>query len=154
MLAWAGTKRPRVDLIPDHAIPVTVLGYAVAPVYGAGNQVQILQYQVRANWACLITSIVFAFQGALPAPLPGDITWCVDIDRPLGSTAGYFEKDYGQVQLSLGSLQMLPWPVRFRHRNGEIIRVKGYTNQNVSTGAGNFLTAALIGYEWTEDTGL
>ena len=149
MQAWAGDYTPPDRKIPIHAIPLNILGFVQSPAYG--NQAVILTYTVRANWACLITNIGLGFAGAAPLPLPGDITWAVDIDRPLGSNAGYFEKDFGSVQIPLGTFSNLPWPVNFRHRNNEVIRVKGITNQNVGTGAGNFLTAALLGYEWPED---
>lgn len=151
MQAWAGDYTPPTKKVPIHAVPLNILGFVQSPAYGPANQALILTYTVRANWACLITHIVLGFAGPAPAPLPGDITWAIDIDRPLGSQAGYFEKDYGAVQIPLGTFSNLPWPVNFSHRNNEVIRVKGITNQNVGTGAGSFLTAALLGYEWPEE---
>jgi len=151
MQAWAGDYAPPDRKIPIHAVPLNILGFVQSPAFGI--QVTILTYTVRANYACLITNVVLQFQGAAPAPLPGDITWAIDIDRPLGSMAGYFEKDFGNVQIPLGTFANLPWPVEFRHRNQEVIRVKGTTNQNVGTGPGNFLCAALLGYEWPEPMG-
>jgi len=151
MQSWGGDYAPPDRKIPIHAIPLNIIGFVASPAFGAANQVTVLTYTVRANWACLITNIVLQFQGPAPAPLPGDITWAVDIDRPLGSQAGYFEKDFGAVGVSLGTFANLPWPVNFKHRNQEVIRVKGITNQNVATGAGAFLCAALLGFEWPEE---
>ena len=147
---WAAGYKPPLPGVPDGAVPVNIFGAVQSPAYGAANQVVILTYTVRANFACLITHIVLGFAGPLPEPLPGDITWDIDVDRPLGSNSGYFVKDYGVITIPLGSFQQLPWPVEFRHRNNEVIRIKGTTNQNVGTGAGSFLTAALLGYEWLE----
>lgn len=139
---------PPKHLVPIFRTPVLVIGTVEAPAYG--TQVTILEYVVRANYACLLTGIVLGYSGNPPAPLPGDIFWDVDIDRPLGSIAGYIEKDYQRIVLPLGSFTFQPWPCEFSHRDNEVIRVKGVTNANVATGPGNFLTAALYGFEWPE----
>jgi hypothetical protein len=150
---WATSYVPPERIIPIHRLPITALGSVLSPAYGVLNQTLIVTYTVRANWACLITHIVLGFAGPAPAPLPGDIIWSIDIDRNLGSMAGYFEKDYGNINMPLGSFTHgWMWPVEFQHRDNEIIRVKAYTNQNVATGPGAFITAALIGYEWPEDS--
>lgn len=144
-----GRQTPAGIIVPKESVHVNVLGYAQSPAYGSGNQVQICQYQVKPGWYSLICGVVLGFTGSGPSPLPGDIIYTIDIDRPLGdSTAGYGEKDYTAVGLQLGSLQFVPWPVEFKHQDGEIIRVKAYTTGNVGTGVGNWITAALIGYEW------
>jgi len=141
--------------VPDSALPVATIGSVQAPNYGAANQVQIITYTVRANWACLIRGIVLGWKGSGTAPLPGDVIFSIDIDRPVGSLAGYPEKDYGLLSLTLGSFDFgITWPVQFRHRDGEQIRVKAYTVANMGVGPGNFLTAALLGWEWPEETDL
>lgn len=134
--------------IPIFRTPILVIGRVEAPAFGI--DVTILSYIVRANYACLITGIVMGYVGS-PAPLPGDINWGVDIDRPgTGPTAGYVEKDYEAIPVPLGSFTEGPWPCEFSHRDNETIRVKGVTISNVGTGPGNFLTAAIYGFEWPE----
>ena len=55
------------------------------------------------------------------------------------------------MPIPLGSFTTGPvWPVEFKHKNGEIIRIKISTVANVGTGAGNFVTGALLGFEWPE----
>lgn len=150
-MSWAVNVIPPKHIVPVYRLPVSTFGAVLAPAFGPANQALILTYTVRANWAVLITGIVLGYQGGPPAPLPGDIFWTVDIDRPLGSSAGYDEKDYAGIGTPVGSLVGGPvWPVEFFHRDGEVIRVKAQTVQNVATGPGNFVTAFLIGYEWPE----
>jgi len=126
-------------------LPVTVVGFILTP--GMGLQGEILEYTVKANWLSLIEGILLGFTGA---PLnPGDATFTVDIDRPLGVTSsGYSEKDYGSFPFAVGDFIRGPlWPCHFRHRNKETIRVK--VTDNIGVGAGVF-QAALVGWEWPE----
>jgi hypothetical protein len=135
--------------VPKWAVPFNILGFGTPADYNV--QVQLVQYQAKANWYAVVCGIVLQFQGTGPAPNPGDVQFTVDIDRPLGSIAGYAEKDYGAVPIVLGSFtQSCPWPVEFRHSDGEIIRVKGTAIQNMGTGAGNSLLACLVGFEWPQ----
>jgi len=131
--------------IPRTALPVTILGFIASG--GMAVQVEILEYTVKANWFCLIDEILLGFTGA---PLnPGDATFTVDIDRPLGVTnSGYSEKDYGAFPFAVGSFTLgRLWWCNFRHRNKETIRVK--VTDNIGVGAGVF-QAALLGWEWPE----
>lgn len=152
MRDWVGAQVPQIRRIPEEAIPLARYGFAQVPAYGL--VVTPCFFTVRANWACIIDHIVLQFQGPPPAPLPGDITWQIDIDRPRGAqnlSKGYFERDYGFLQLpSLGTWE-IPWPVTFRHRDNETIRVKATPNQNIATGPGAFFTAVLMGWEWPEN---
>ena len=129
--------------VPKIAEPVTIVG-SIAPI--AGTVVEILGYTVKANWMCLIEGIVLGFSGA---PLnPGDVTFSIDINRPLLSTTGYTEKDYGIFPFAVGAFINGPlWPVQFRHRNKETIRIKGLDNVGLG---GGVLQAALVGWEWPE----
>jgi len=155
MRDW-GTRRLDSGLeIPKIAEPVFEIGAQLVPPYGSANQIVLATHRVPANYECLITGIVLGYQGGAPIPLPGDILYTVDIDRPLivgvGSllTAGYDEKDYGNIPIQVGSfLYGKPWPVEFRHSSGEVIRVKGLSVANVGVGAPNYLLAALFGFEW------
>jgi hypothetical protein len=157
MRDWGTRTRtlPSGFKIPDIAEPVFEIGAELVPAYGAANQVVLCTHKVPANYNALITGIVLGYQGGAPIPLPADILYTVDIDRPLiagvGSllTAGYDEKDFGNVPIQVGSfLYGNPWPVEFRHTSGEIIRVKGSSVANVGVGAPNYLLAALVGFEW------
>lgn len=149
MRDWGKRRLPSGFEIPRIAVPVLGVGAVVSPAYGAGNQVQLVEHTVPANYEALFTGIVLGYAGA-PAALPGDILYTVDIDRPLGVTAtGYNEKDFELIALELGSFVTgFLWPVEFRHTSGEQIRIKGQTVANVGVGGGNFLTAALVGFEW------
>jgi hypothetical protein len=135
--------------IPKIANPVTVFGSIVAPAYGI--QALILQYTVKPNWFAALSAVVLQFAGAGPSPLPGDVTFVIDVDRPLGTVQGYAEKDYALIPFLLGSFTGGPqWPVNFKHRNGETIRIKATPIANMGIGGGNFLSAALIGFEWPQ----
>jgi hypothetical protein len=150
---WGATRRSPFGLpIPRMAVPVTKFGSATGLVYG--TQVQLIEYKVRANWFFLACGVVLGFTGGGNAPGPGDVQYTIDIDTRLGSTsgAGYVEKDYGNVPFPLGNFTFGPsWPVEFKHRNGETVRIKGTPIANMGIGAGNFLTAALLGWEWPEE---
>jgi len=152
MQSWTGRTTPMGAPIPKSAIPVFSLGTATPTAYApaAGSSVLLVTYQVKANYYFLGCGVVLQFAGTGPAPNPGDVSFIIDIDRPLGNTtAGYVEKDYGNIPVTLGSFQQPPpWPVEFRHSNGEVIRIKGTAVANMGIGAGNFLLGALIGFEW------
>ena len=150
---WGETRRSPYGLpIPRQALPVTRFGSATGLVYG--TQALLLTFQARPNWFFLACGIVLGFQGGGNAPNPGDVSYTIDIDVALGSVsgAGYAEKDYGNVPFPLGNVTIGPvWPVEFKHRNGETIRIKGTPIANMGIGAGNFLTAVLLGWEWPEE---
>lgn len=150
---WGVTRLSPFGLpIPRLAVPVTVPGFATGLVYG--TQALLLEYTVKANWFFLGCGVVFGFQGGGNFPLPGDVNYTVDIDIPLGSLtgAGYVEKNYGSWPFPSGALVNGPiWPVEWKHRNGETVRIKGTPIANMGIGAGNFLTAVLIGWEWPEE---
>ncbi len=146
-------RTPMGTPIPWQAEPVTRIGSLVAPAFGPLNQGVILTYTTPQNFFSLIHGIVLGFSGPGSAPLPGDLIFTVDIDRPLGVTiSGYPEKDYGSVQRPLGNFtQGWIWPVEWRHRNGETLRIKGQTVANVTVGPGNFLEAAILGWQWPNE---
>jgi len=150
MAGWGAGRGSAFGVpIPKYANPVTIFGTIVAPAYG--TQGVILQYQVKANWFAVLSAVVLQFAGAGPAPLPGDVIFTIDVDRALGSTSGYAEKDYASIPFLLGSFTGGPqWPVEFKHKNGEIIRIKATPIANMGIGAGNFLSACLIGFEWPQ----
>ncbi len=150
MLAWMNSRRTAGGMvIPRDADPRFVLGYQVAPAYGAGNQVVLVQYTPPAGYETHFCGIVLQFSGTGPAPNLGDVAFSVDVDRPLGSTtSGYTMKDYAAIPLLLGSFVYYPWMCDFRIKDQEVLRVKAYTVANMGVGAGNNLAAGLLGFEW------
>jgi hypothetical protein len=146
-------RTPYGTPIPWSAEPVTKFGSLVAPAFGSANQGIILTYTTPQNFYSLICGIVLGWAGPGPLPLPGDLIFTVDIDVPLGIVGvGYPEKDYGSIQFPLGSfVPGQPWPVEFRHKNGEVLRIKGQTVVNVTTGPGDFMTAGLFGWQWPKE---
>jgi hypothetical protein len=138
--------------IPWQATPVFAQGFQVAPAYGAANQVILCTYQVPRGYNALLCGLVIGYAGGSSA-LPGQVIFSVDVDNPSAAVVspqkGYTEKDYAAIPYPLGSLVGGPvWPVEFKQDEGETVRVKGYTVSTVATGAGNFLYAALVGFQW------
>lgn len=139
--------------IPWQAEPVFASGYVVAPAYGAANQLILCTYQTPRGYTLLISGIVLGYAGGAGAALPGQVQFSVDVDNfnaaVVSPQLGYTEKDYAAVPFTLGTLVGGPvWPVEFRHDQGETVRIKGQTVSGVATGAGNFLYAALVGFQW------
>lgn len=148
-----GSRRSSMGVaVPRAAVPVTVFGQVVVPA-AYGTQALIAQFTCKANYYAAFHGLVVGWSGTGQAPGPGDILFSVDIDRPLGAiNTGYPERDYGAVPFSLGSLVPGdPWPVDFRHHNGEVIRIKATAVANVGIGVGNFFTASLLGQTWPQD---
>jgi hypothetical protein len=134
-------------VIPKTARPIAVFGYESLGAAVYGTPVEILQYTVKANYFALFQAVVFDCIGGT-APGPGDVTYAIDVDRPVGATTGYTERDYGAVPFSLGAFQNGPvWAVEFKHWNQEVIRIKGTPVANVLTSPGT-LVACLLGWEW------
>lgn len=153
MRDWAAGRRTPTGLpIPYAALPDTRFGRMQTPDYG--TQVVLIEFTIPINWFGLYWGVVFGFASGGPAPLPGDITYVVDVDRPLGATdLGYTQKDYGNVTIGqLGSFPFgSPWPVEFKFETGQVVRIKATPNANVATGAGSFLLASLLGYVWPSE---
>ena len=143
--------------IPWVAEPVFASGFVIAPDYippdGAGARVTICTYQVPRGYRAVLCGLVLGYVGGGGAALPGQVVYTVDVNNDIAGIvspqSGYVEKDYNQVPFQLGTFSPAePWPVEFRHDQLETVRVKGYTVSGVATGAGNFLYAALIGFQW------
>lgn len=149
MRDWATARRSPYGIpIPRTAIPVTKFGSVGVPA-AFGVEIVVVTYQVKANFFGLICGLVAGYSGTGTAPLAGDVTFRVDIDRPLGLTTGFSEKDYGNVPFPLGNFTNGPlWPVEFRHMNSETIRLKATPVQNMGLGPGNAFVGALVGFEW------
>jgi hypothetical protein len=141
-------RTPFGTVVPKAAVPVFAQGMVQVPAYG--TQALIVTYTTRSNWVSLMDGIILQYTGVGPAPNPTDVTWSVDIDRPLGTQEGYAEKDFGAYPWVLGSFTQFVCPVEFRHTNGEVIRIKATANANMGFGVGSYFVAALFGFEWPE----
>jgi hypothetical protein len=138
--------------IPWIAEPVFASGFVVPLDYGPANQLIIVTYTVPRGYSALICGLVLGYVGGTTA-LPGQLLFSVDVNNPnpaaVSPAPGYQEKDYGAVPFQLGSLVPGdPWPVEFKHDQGEQIRIKGQAVNTVPVGAGNFLYGALLGFQW------
>lgn len=150
MRDWARARHTPFGIpIPRFAVPVTRMGFVQVPA-AYGTQVLVVSYQARPNWFSILSGLVAGFSGSGTAPFPGDVSFTVDVDRPLGDTVdGYIEKDYDSVPFPVGNFTIGPlWPVEFRHENGETVRLKATPVANMTLGAGNFFVGALVGFEW------
>jgi len=138
--------------IPHNATPVDAEGFAVAPAYGAANQVIVASYQLKRGYSCLICGLVLGYAGGGGSALPGQVLYRVDVDSPTAVPipgVGYAEKDYASVGMQRGSLVPGdPWPVAFQHNDQELIQIKAQTVASVPVGAGNFVFGALLGWQW------
>jgi len=139
--------------VPDTATPVFVYGYQVAPAYGSANQEILCSYVIPRGFVSLISGLVLGYTGGGGSALPGQVLYTVDVNNPntlaVANQLGYTEKDFGSVGLQLGELVGgAVWPVEFSHSQNETLRVKAQTVSGVPVGAGNFVFAALVGFQW------
>ena len=151
---YARSKRTVFGVpVPWDAEPVFTSGFAVAPAYGAAQQLILCTYEVPRGYTAVICGLVLGYVGGAGPALPGQILYLVDVDNPnpiaVANQLGYTEKDYGAVPFQLGALVGgPPWPVEFRHDQGEEVRIKAHSVAGVAVGAGNFVYGALIGFQW------
>jgi hypothetical protein len=152
MRDWTESRETRTAsglVIPRSRVSVSLSDAVESPNYGSGNQVEILEYQAQAGMVVLFTKVAIAYSGGTPPLATGDFSFSLDIDRPLGTTEGYSVKDWGDVEQLRGSLVPADlWEHEIMLVDGETLRAKIYTIQNVGTGLGNYFTAGLIGFEW------
>jgi hypothetical protein len=138
--------------IPWVATPIFAQGFQTAPDFGAANQVIVASFQVPRGYSAIICGLVFGYAGGAGAAMPGQVLYTVDVDNPSAAVvspqSGYVEKDFNQVPFQLGDLTNLVWPVEFKYDQNEFVRVKAQTVSGVAVGAGNFVFAALVGFQW------
>ena len=126
-------------------------GFGTVVTPALGTTVQVLQYNVKNNYHAAARAILFEYTGG--AYNPGDFTWSITVNEPVGSSLanGVPWKDYVNVPFNVGSRQAGPWPVL----SGELsifsskdqIRMVA-TNIGLGVGAPNYFCAALVGWEW------
>jgi hypothetical protein len=131
---------------PPGSRQAIAFGSIVAPAQG--SQAQILQYNVPDSLQYVPTSLVFEFLGA--AWNPGDFTFVLDVNQPIGSISvqGVPFTGYGSVPFNLGSRE-IPWQIQAgendKLKSADQVRVK-VTNVNVTPNAPNYFNAVLLGY--------
>jgi hypothetical protein len=141
--------------IPPGGISFYSPGSVAAPNYGVGNQVEICEYTVPISFEGVLTKLMNQYLDPAPSTFvqgSGDIIFDYDIDRPIGAplSTGHYLADYYHILVNQGSTEEGPWPVEggIRLKQGETIRLKVYTVQNVLTGAPAFVHGALLGWIW------
>jgi hypothetical protein len=158
-LAAGGVYQPPFpwDVPPPSHIARHIMGSIPAPNYGIANQVEILNYTVPAGMWFVIKALLIRYDGQNFNQGSGDIVFQVDVDNPQtfgvagNLSTGRALQDYGKVLWNMGSFEngaVRIWgsPVFYANQR---IGIKGYTVQNVATGAPNYFSAWMLGWEWT-----
>lgn len=127
-------------------------GTLAVPTIAAGAT-QGLLYTVDEGFQFALEALVVEFiaSGQVGVANPGDFTWSLTLNRPVGvsSLQGSDVQGYTNVDVPLGSLQ-IPWPLlcpEIFYPNDAIRAV--FTNVALgSTGAPNYFKTILLGWRW------
>jgi hypothetical protein len=137
---------------PPGAIRVTAgldaTGTILVPTAAAGATLG-LAYTVDEGFQFALEKLVAIYLGGAIL-LPGDFTWSLTLNQPIGVTTfqGSPIQGFGNVDVPLGSLQF-PWPLEKPEifaPNDTIRSV--FTNVNLPDGAGNFFKTIFLGWKW------
>jgi hypothetical protein len=134
------------------AIPINRRASIVAPAYGV--QTLVTSFQVPQAMEAVINAILCKFDGAGFTQGSGEITWVIDINRPLGAGGaglGYSPPDFSIITTQLGdNIQSGPWPVPggIRLSERDTIRFKVTTGAPVGIGSPNLITCMFLGWYW------
>ncbi len=139
----------RWENAPPGSKHIFAFGAVETPAQAAA--VEVLAYQIPNNKRGVFRWLLVEYTGG--SYNPGDFTWSMTVNLPVGSTIGegVTVKDYVNVPFNMGSRAGGPWPMNsgelsvFESR--DIIRIQA-TNVQLGVGTPNFFVAALIGYEW------
>jgi hypothetical protein len=137
---------------PPEAIPINRRASIVAPAYGV--QTLVTSFQVPQAMEAVINAILCKFDGAGFTQGSGEITWVIDINRPLGAGGaglGYSPPDFSIITTQLGdNIQSGPWPVPggIRLSERDTIRFKVTTGAPVGIGSPNLITCMFLGWYW------
>jgi hypothetical protein len=131
---------------PRNAEPVHVIAFAPTPA--ALATVEILKYPVPSGYRFYLRAIVQGYVGG--AFLPGDATWTIDRNTPIGipTLQGQPEQGLINVPVQLGSFTASsPWilPRAYEFEELDDVRSKG-TNVNLGVGIPNFFMSGFFGY--------
>lgn len=110
----------------------------------------IVSFTVQAGYAAIINGLLFNYVGS-SAPVDGN---AADLFYSLRVDDSYFPRSFGQISTHLGSLDNGPYPVPgfIRLKAGQKIEalVTVPTGSPITTGAGSFVIAHLLGWQWQD----
>lgn len=139
---------------PPGAIRVTAgadtSGTLAVPV--AATLTQGLAYTVDQGFFFALEAIVVEYlaAGVHGACNPGDFTWSLTLNQPVGVTAFQGSPIQGltSVDIPLGTLQ-IPWPLLCAEvfKPNDCIR-SVFTNVNLPDGVPNYFKTLLLGWKW------
>jgi len=139
---------------PPGAIRVTAgadsSGTLIVPV--AATPTQGLIYTVDEGYLFALERLVVIYMtaGAQGNWNPGDATWSLTVDQPVGvvNYQGMNVQGLTNVDVPLGSLQF-PWPLECPEifSPNDTVRI-AFTNTNLNSGAGNYFKSILLGWRW------
>lgn len=126
-------------------------GTIVVPTAIAGVT-EGLVYTVDEGYQFALEALVVLYlnSGQIGVSNPGDFTWSLDLNLPIGLTSFQGSPIQGltNVDVPLGTLQ-IPWPMMCAdifHPN-DTIRSK-FTNVNLADGSPNYFKTILLGWKW------
>ena len=126
-------------------------GTIVVPTVAAGVT-QGLLYTVTQGYQFALEALVVQYlaAGAPGSVIPGQFTWSIDLNLPVGVTSfqGSPIQGFTTVDVQLGNL-VIPWPLVCPEifQGGDVIRSK-FTNVTTPDGAPNYFKTILLGWEW------
>jgi hypothetical protein len=134
---------------PKNAKRRTPTGSVAVPAIGSAAQ--ILAFTVPTNFSFVWRAVIIT-SGPGFSPVPGDITYTLDVDTPVTGSAPLTSSpmaDFQAMTIGLGSIN--PWAVCELPRaeviaSGQILRAKGTNVASGSAGAPNFLVAMFLGW--------
>jgi hypothetical protein len=136
---------------PPGAIRVRADGSIAVPTAVAG-ETQGIAYTVDEGFVFALEALAVEFLASgLPGTVdPGDFTWTLDLNKPVGvgTFQGQSIQGFTQVDIPLGSL-VIPWPLEMPDlfAPNDTIRSK-FFNVNLTPGDPNFFKTVLLGWRW------
>jgi hypothetical protein len=135
---------------PPNSQDVNVIGTAATQAQAAAA-IAVVTYQVNAGKRFYLQAVLLSAVLDVSATFsPGDATFTVDRNSPIGITDSQFMPEHGLVNIPviLGSSIYGPWRLHRAREFGplDIIRVKA-VNVNLGVGVPNYYVCGLFGYE-------
>lgn len=138
---------------PQDEVPFNPTGSVAAPAFG--SQVVVAAYQIPQGYEGALWQLFAVYQGSGYVTGSGDILWTVDINAPLGVSAltAYTLPDLANVVLPLGTPQLpFKFAAPYLLHEGDTVRLKATSVQNIGTGAPNYMQGYLGGWTWPVDS--
>lgn len=111
----------------------------------------VVQYTVPTGHLATLTHVVLRYEGSPTAPVAGDAT---QFYFSLRIDSSYMAREFEQVVTPLGSFELpfpLPGGMRLFAKQTVEALVTVPVGSPISTGAGNYAHAFLIGFQWPEN---